>query len=186
MASKDVSKTSIEVAQPENHKSANGGREKASRVNIVTKREIDDTSVWYNKHSESVPEIAPENIKKLNRKNFWFLLSQTWWIAFLIHLDKSTLSQATVMGIFKDVNMTKNEYNNLFVVFYTGYLVALFPGAALSQRLGHKQFITGSLILWAFLLGMHPLAKTGKQLMGLRFLLGLVSFILDLYPWATY
>ena len=37
------------------------------------------------------------------------------------------------MGIFKDVEMTKNEYNELFVVFYTGYLIALWPGAALSQ-----------------------------------------------------
>lgn len=47
----------------------------------------------------------------------------------MVHLDKSTLSQAGTMGIFKDVEMTQNEYNELFILFYAGYLVALWPGA---------------------------------------------------------
>ncbi|KAK7453067.1 hypothetical protein CaCOL14_005087 [Colletotrichum acutatum] len=141
----------------------------------VTKGEVDDTTIFYNLNKDKVGNLAPEAEKRLVRKNFWFLLGQTWWIAFLIHLDKSTLSQASTMGIFKDVEMTKKQYNDLFVVFYTGYLVALWPGAWLSQRTGQKQFIVGSLLLWAFLLGMHPLAKTGKQLMALRFILGMTE-----------
>jgi MFS family permease len=78
------------------------------------------------------------------------------------------------MGIFKDVQMTKNEYNQLFMLFYAGYLIALWPGAWISQRVGHKCFITGSLFLWALLLGVHPAVKTGKQMMAVRFLLGMV------------
>lgn len=160
----------VEAGKPESD-----GRRPSDRLHMVTKRDIDDTTLFYNKHKGDVGPLDAEGIKKLNRKNFWFLLSQTWWIAFLIHLDKSTLAQASTMGIFKDVAMTKNEYNNLFVVFYTGYLIALWPGAALSQRIGHKHFITGSLLLWALLLGMHPVVKTGKQMIALRFLLGMVS-----------
>ncbi|KAJ6446971.1 allantoate permease [Purpureocillium lavendulum] len=149
-------------------------RRGSNRIKIVSKRDIDDTTLFYNTYKDSVKPIDEEDIKRLNRKNFWFLLCQTWWIAFLIHLDKSTLSQASTMGIFKDVQMSKNEYNDLFVVFYTGYLVALWPGALIAQRIGHKYFITISLLLWALLLGMHPLAKTGKQMIGLRFLLGML------------
>lgn len=144
------------------------------RVHLVTHKDIDDTTLFYNKHKHDVEPVKHGEERRLNQKNFWFLLCQTWWIAFLIHLDKSTLSQASTMGIFKDVKMSKKEYNDLFVLFYTGYLVALWPGAALAQRIGHKQFITGSLLLWALLLGMHPLVKTGKQMMGLRFVLGMV------------
>jgi uncharacterized membrane protein YhaH (DUF805 family) len=144
------------------------------RVHLVSWKDIDDTTLFYIKHKDGVEHIKPDDERRLNRKNFWFLLSQTWWVAFLIHLDKSTLAQASTMGIFDDVKMTKNEFNNLFVLFYTGYLIALWPGAALAQRVGHKQFITGSLLLWALLLGMHPLVKTGKQMMGLRFILGMV------------
>lgn len=144
------------------------------RLNLVTKRDIDDSTVWYNQHKDSVEPLTPEEQKRLTRKNFWFLLCQTWWIAFLIHLDKSTLSQASVMGLFKDVKDLKDQYNHLFVLFYSGYLIALWPGAIISQRVGHKQFITGSLLLWALLLGMHPLVKTAKQMMALRFLLGMV------------
>lgn len=145
-----------------------------SRINLVTKRDIDDTTLFYNKYKDDVPPFTPEEQSRLNRKNFWFLLMQTWWVAFLIHLDKSTLSQASTMGILKDVKMSKNEFNDLFDLFYAGYTVALWPGAALAQRIGHKQLITGSLLLWALFLGMHPLVKTGKQMMALRFLLGAV------------
>lgn len=144
----------------------------------VSSGELDDTTVFYNLHKDKVEPLTPEIEASIVRKNFWFLLAQTWWIAFCIHLDKSTLSQASTMGIFKDVNMTKGEYNDLFVVFYTGYLIALWPGAVVSQRVGQKHFITASLFLWALLLGMHPLVKTGKQLIGLRFLLGMVSYAL--------
>lgn len=147
------------------------------RLRLVSREEIDDTTLFYNKHKDEVGPITPDEIKRLNRKNFWFLLMQTWWIAFLIHLDKSTLSQASTMGLFKDVNMSQNEFNQLFTLFYTGYFVALWPGAAIAQRVGHKQFITASLFLWALLLGLHPLVKTSKQMMALRFILGLVSFL---------
>lgn len=144
-------------------------------LRLVHESDTDDTTVFYNKHKGEARPLTTEMEKALTRKNFWWLLCQTWWIAFLIHLDKSTLSSASTMGIFKDVAMTKDEYNQLFIVFYAGYLVALWPGAWLSQRIGHKHFITGSLFLWAVLLGVHPAVKTGRQLMALRFLLGLVS-----------
>lgn len=147
------------------------------RENVVDKGEVDDTTVFYNINKDKVGPLTPDVEKKLVRKNFWFLLGQTWWIAFLIHLDKSTLSQASTMGIFEDVDMTKKQYNDLFVVFYTGYLIALWPGAWISQRVGQKQFIVGSLLLWAILLGMHPLVKTGSQMIALRFILGMVRCV---------
>lgn len=144
---------------------------------VVDERDTDDTTIFYNKNKDNVGPLTPEIRRKVVRKNFWFLLIQTWWISFLIHLDKSTLSQASTMGLFEDTNMSKdgNEYNQLFTLFYAGYLIALWPGAWISQRVGHKHFITGSLFLWALLIGVHPAIKTGKQMMAVRFLLGMVS-----------
>lgn len=144
---------------------------------VIDEKDADDTTVFYNKHKDSVRPLTPELEAKVVRKNVLCLLAQTWWVAFLIHLDKSTLSSASTMGIFKDVQMTKNEYNRLFILFYAGYLVALWPGAWISQRVGHKHFITGSLFLWALLLGCHCAVTTGKQMMALRFLLGMVRLI---------
>ncbi|OAA70880.1 Major facilitator superfamily domain, general substrate transporter [Akanthomyces lecanii RCEF 1005] len=144
-------------------------------LHFVTKRDIDDTTLWYNQHKASARALSPEEATKVTRKNFWFLLMQTWWVAFLIHLDKSTLSQASTMGIFKDVHIDKNQFNHLFVIFFAGYLIALWPGAALAQRVGQKQFIVGSLAIWALLLGMHPLAKSYSHLIALRFLLGMAE-----------
>lgn len=177
MASKNSIEETVQGVSPETDKTINTTEQIARRnsTHIVTKQDVDDSTVFYNQHKDSVFPLDEAGVKRLNRKNFWFLLTQTWWIAFLIHLDKSTLSQASTMGLFKDVNITKNQYNDLFVLFYVGYLIALWPGAALAQHIGHKYFITGSLFLWALLLGMHPLVKTGGQMMALRFLLGMVS-----------
>ncbi|KAM3455606.1 hypothetical protein MY3296_002317 [Beauveria thailandica] len=144
-------------------------------LHFVTKRDIDDTTLWYNQHKPSARTLEPHQVKKMMRKNFWFLLMQTWWVAFLIHLDKSTLSQASTMGIFEDVHIKKDEFNHLFVIFFAGYLIALWPGAALAQRIGQKHFIVGSLAIWALLLGMHPLAKNYSHLIALRFLLGMAE-----------
>ncbi|TQV93049.1 allantoate permease [Cordyceps javanica] len=144
-------------------------------LHFVTRRDIDDTTLWYNEHKPSARALTPHEAKKVTRKNFWFLLMQTWWVAFLIHLDKSTLSQASTMGILQDVNIKKDQFNHLFVIFFAGYLIALWPGAALAQRVGQKQFIVGSLAIWALLLGMHPLAKNYPQMIALRFLLGMAE-----------
>lgn len=149
-------------------------RQSSQQHKVVDQKETDDTTYFYNTNKDHVRPLTPELEGKLVRKNFWYLLIQTWWISFLIHLDKSTLSSASTMGIFDDVKMTKNEYNQLFMLFYAGYLIALWPGAWISQRVGHKYFITGSLFLWALLLGVHPAVKTGKQMMAVRFLLGMV------------
>ncbi|KAK1634594.1 hypothetical protein BDP81DRAFT_50100 [Colletotrichum phormii] len=99
----------------------------AEHQHAVTKGEVDDTTVFYNLNKDTAGPLAPGSEKRLVQKNFWFLLGQTWWIAFLIHLDKSTLSQASTMGIFKDVEMTKKQYNDLFVVLYTGYSLLSGP-----------------------------------------------------------
>lgn len=153
-------------------------RQNTTGLRVVTKSDVDDATLFYTAHKDTVKPLDEAGQKRLTRKNFWFLLSQTWWIAFLIHLDKSTLSQASTMGIFDDIawgSNPKEQFNHLFVIFYAGYLVALWPGAALAQRIGHKLFINISLLLWALLLGMHPLAKTGQHLMVLRFFLGMVN-----------
>ncbi|KAL4915240.1 major facilitator superfamily domain-containing protein [Aspergillus aurantiobrunneus] len=142
---------------------------------VINQQDADDTTIFYNKHKNQVGPLTPQARGKLVAKNFWFLLIQTWWISFLIHLDKSTLSQASTMGIFDDVSMSKNEYNRLFILFYAGYLVALWPGAWISQRVGHKRFIAGSLFLWALLIGVHPAVRTGRQMMAVRFLLGMTE-----------
>lgn len=149
--------------------------DESSPNHVVDEGDADDTTLFYNKNKNNARPLTPEARGKLVRKNFWFLLIQTWWISFLIHLDKSTLSQASTMGIFEDVSMSKNEYNRLFILFYAGYLIALWPGAWISQRIGPKYFITGSLFLWALLIGVHPAVRTGRQMMAVRFLLGMVS-----------
>ncbi|KAJ5112731.1 MFS general substrate transporter [Penicillium argentinense] len=180
MSGEKSSGVSTDVRAPDSREESHDhakevARRSSQQRRIINQKDTDDTSYFYNTNKNKVRPLTPELEGKVVRKNFWYLLIQTWWISFLIHLDKSTLSSASTMGIFKDVQMTKNEYNQLFMLFYAGYLIALWPGAWISQRVGHKYFITGSLFLWALLLGVHPAVKTGKQMMAVRFLLGMTE-----------
>ncbi|KAA8642774.1 putative allantoate permease of the major facilitator superfamily [Aspergillus tanneri] len=149
-------------------------KDENERVELV-EEQVDDTATFYHSHKNDVSPLTPAAEQRLLRRNFWWLLPQTWWIAFLIHLDKSTLSSASTMGLLHDVPMSRNQFNSLFLIFYAGYLVALWPGAWLSQRVGHHRFIVGSLLLWAVLLGVHPIVRTASQMMAVRFLLGLTE-----------
>ncbi|KAF3008252.1 hypothetical protein E8E14_000022, partial [Neopestalotiopsis sp. 37M] len=169
-----VSKATADTV-PTNDSTAKSESTPTETQHKVSEGDVDDTTVFYNRQRGKVGPLTSDLQKKINKKNFWCLLSQTWWIAFLIHLDKSTLSQASTMGIFDDIEMSKTEYNNLFVVFYLGYLIALWPGGYVAQRVGHKHFINASLVLWALLLGLHLVVKTGKQMMALRFFLGMTE-----------
>lgn len=168
---------SVNLDVPGKERSSGYGFARERGPVVISQEETDNTTYFYNTNKDNVRPLTPEIEGKLMRRNFWFLLGQTWWISFLIHLDRSSLSSASTMGIFKDINMTKNEYNLIFTLFYVGYLIALWPGAWISQRVGHKQFITASLFLWAVLIGVHPAVQTGKQLMAVRFLLGMVSTV---------
>ncbi|KAM4063769.1 major facilitator superfamily protein [Hirsutella rhossiliensis] len=125
---------------------------------LVTARDLDDTSLFYNRHRSSVAPLSAAGRARLDWRNLWFLLAQT-----------------CTMGLLRDVAMGQDQFNGLFVVFYVGYLCALWPGAAVAQRVGHKPFITGSLLLWALLLGLHPLARTSGHMVALRFLLGMTE-----------
>ncbi|KAJ0348552.1 hypothetical protein KNSL1_005499 [Colletotrichum chrysophilum] len=95
-------------------KPSDNGSGQGRHEHAVSKDEVDDTTLFYNLNKEKAGSFTAEMEGKLVRKNFWFLLGQTWWIAFLIHLDKSTLSQASTMGIFKDVDMTKKQFHMFF------------------------------------------------------------------------
>ncbi|EKV09386.1 hypothetical protein PDIG_30300 [Penicillium digitatum PHI26] len=67
-------------------RATSSGSESPHDSRVIDVRDTDDTTCFYNTNKDKVRPLTPEAEGRLVRKNFWCLLSQTWWISFLIHL----------------------------------------------------------------------------------------------------
>jgi ACS family allantoate permease-like MFS transporter len=61
------------------------------------------------------------------------LLAMTY---FLQYLDKTTLSYAAVMGLRTDTHLKGQQYSDLSMLFYIGFIATEFP-----TRMFHSQFL---------------------------------------------
>ena len=56
-------------------------------------------------------------------------------VYFLQYLDKTTISYAAIMGMRKDTHLHGQDYSNVALMFYVGYLAFEFPTQFLAQRI---------------------------------------------------
>ena len=59
------------------------GKPDTTGLRLVNKQDIDGTALFYNAHKDSVEPLPAYEQRRMNRKNVWCLLTQTWWVAFL-------------------------------------------------------------------------------------------------------
>ncbi|KAF5567912.1 major facilitator superfamily domain-containing protein [Fusarium napiforme] len=142
---------------------------------VISGRAADETLDLIEKHGHEVGELTPEKKKKLKRKIYIHVLLLVTFIDFMLYVDKSTLGQATLLGLFKDTGLNNSEYNNLNSLFYTGYIIGQIPGQLLIQKLPLRTFISGIIFTWAVIVLLHCVAQSYGALIPLRFFLGFVE-----------
>ncbi|KAK7409657.1 hypothetical protein QQX98_008172 [Neonectria punicea] len=142
---------------------------------IISSRAADETLQLMEQHGADVGELTPEKLKKLKRKLYFHVLLLVTFIDFMLYVDKSTLGQATLLGLFKDTGLNNAEYNNLNSLFYTGYIIGQIPGHFLIQRLHLRTYISGTIFTWAAIVCLHCVASSYSALIPLRFFLGFVE-----------
>ncbi|KAM6500306.1 Major facilitator superfamily domain containing protein [Amanita muscaria] len=86
--------------------------------------------------------------------------------------DKTTLSQASVLGILNDAHLSRNQYNWLGTIFYISYLVFEYP-----QNLGLQRFPVGkwmslNIFVWSIALTCHAACNSFGALFAVRLILG--------------
>ncbi|KAH7120382.1 major facilitator superfamily domain-containing protein [Dactylonectria estremocensis] len=142
---------------------------------IISSKAADETLQLIEQHGDSVGELTPEKRKTLKRKLYIYVLLLVTFIDFMLYVDKSTLGQATLLGLFQDTGLNNAEYNNLNSLFYTGYILGQVPGQLLIQRLRLRTYISGTIFTWAAIVFLHCVAKSYGALIPLRFFLGFVE-----------
>lgn len=69
-------------------------------------------------------------------------------VFFTQHLDKQSLSYASVYGLLEDLNLSSHQYSWLTSCFYLSQLASEWPFIYLMSRLPIAKFVGGTVILW--------------------------------------
>lgn len=138
----------------------------------VTYKEADELLKFMEQYEPTSKELTPEESKHLDKKNFSITLLLVTLVTLILFMDKATIGYTTILGIYKDTDLTKKGFNNLNSIFYAGYLIAQWPCHILMQKFPIGKYLSISIFLWAVILGGTAACKNYSQLMACRFLLG--------------
>ena len=115
----------------------------------------------------------PAQRKKLIRKIDLTIAPLLAAVYFLQFLDKTTLSYTAVMGIREDTHLEGQDYSDLSMLFYIGFLVAEFPTQYLAQHISRLGMYLGTnIVIWGYVLGCHAACTSFAGLSIARTLLG--------------
>ena len=102
--------------------SENGGHKDAEIYDSpsTSPSDVDDALKIYQALGGEHVDYTDEQARRVLRKIDFIMLPVMCTVYGLQYLDKTTLSYASVMGITKDIHLTKDEYNWLGSLFYFG------------------------------------------------------------------
>lgn len=143
-----------------------------SSVIEVNLEDADDTLRFMQEHDPEVPEISPEQDKRLSRKVMLHVLGQTFLINMIMYMDKATLSYLSILGLWEETHIDQNQYNNINTLFYVGFFVGQIPGAFSLQRFRLSHVLCVIVVLWTILIFLICAAQNYGGLLALRFFLG--------------
>ncbi|KAF2249399.1 MFS general substrate transporter [Trematosphaeria pertusa] len=116
-----------------------------------------------------------EEEKKLVRKIDLFLMPTIWVLYCFSYMDRTNIGNAKVAGMDVDVGFDSNQYFLAIVVFQIGYVIAEVPSNMILSRTRPSLYIPALMILWGIVAALMALVKTPAQMLGMRFLLGVME-----------
>ncbi|PYI00166.1 putative MFS allantoate transporter [Aspergillus ellipticus CBS 707.79] len=116
--------------------------------------------------------MDPLEMRRLRRRIDIFLLPMFMVSYMLQYLDKSTMSNAIILGLRTDLYLTGSEYSWASSIFNFGYLVASGPIALLIVRFPIGKFMAISIAIWGIVLCCMGATQNAAGLLATRFFLG--------------
>ncbi|KAL9618711.1 MAG: hypothetical protein Q9160_006590 [Pyrenula sp. 1 TL-2023] len=116
----------------------------------------------------------PTKTRRLLRKIDLTIIPCLMFTYFLQFLDKTTISYTSVMGMRQDTHLKGQDYSNVSMMFYVGFLAAEFPTQWLAQRVSRLgKYLGVNIMLWGVVLASMAGADSYAALMVQRTLLGI-------------
>ncbi|OCT48061.1 hypothetical protein CLCR_04333 [Cladophialophora carrionii] len=154
----------------------------------IDPREADEAFAFLRDHpnadqvtQEAIAILADEGKRKaLLRKIDWAILPCMIATYFLQFLDKTTIGYTAVMGLREDTHLKGQQYSDIAMIFYIGYLAAEFPTQYLSQRISRLgKYLGANIVFWGAVLAAHAAARNYAGLMICRALLGVFESVVS-------
>lgn len=116
--------------------------------------------------------LDPQRAAALRRKIDLHLMPLMCIMYLMTFADKTTLGQATSLGIIPGAHLTQNQFNWLGSIFYLSYLVFMYPQNLALQRFPVGKWMSINIFIWAIALLSHAACKSFGALFAVRFILG--------------
>ncbi|KAK9372141.1 major facilitator superfamily domain-containing protein [Lipomyces chichibuensis] len=117
--------------------------------------------------------------KDIERKLVWKIDIHVLPWLFLMYLcafvDRVNIGNAKIEGLEDDLQMTGNDYNIALVVFFIPYILCEFPSNIIMRKVTPSTWLSVIVFFWGCVTIGIGFCKTYAQLIGCRFVLGILE-----------
>ncbi|CAG8960544.1 hypothetical protein HYFRA_00008264 [Hymenoscyphus fraxineus] len=103
---------------------------------------------------------------------------------FIKNLDQTNIANAYVSGMKEDLHMDANELNYIDIAWTCGYVIGQLPSQIILTKVRPSVWIPSCELVWTILTFCLAAATTSKQVIAIRFFVGLAESIF--YPAAHF
>lgn len=143
---------------------------------VVTSKDADATLEFLEKYDAEVPEITPEQERKLSRKVVTIILLLTSLTNLLLYADKAAMSYASIFDLWEDTGLTQDTYNNSSTLFYVGYMIGQV-NLILVQKFPIGKVMTVTTFVWSVVIFLTCTVSNYQGVYAVRFFLGFVESV---------
>ncbi|PPQ78684.1 hypothetical protein CVT25_010705 [Psilocybe cyanescens] len=122
--------------------------------------------------------------RKLMRKIDLALIPWLSFLYLLSFLDRTSIGNAKLYNLEKDLHMTDNQYLLSLTIFFFSYALFEVPSNVFLKRLRPSLWLSFLMFFWGIMMTLQGVVHNFPQLMGMRWLLG--TFEAGLFPGVNY
>ncbi|KAJ3550419.1 hypothetical protein NM688_g5080 [Phlebia brevispora] len=134
----------------------------------------------YNEHVD----VSGIDERKLLRKLDWWLVPWLSFLYLLSFLDRTSIGNAKLYGLEKDLHINDTQYNIALTVFFFSYAIFEVPSNVFLKRLRPSIWLSLLMFCWGIMMTVQGLVHNYGGLLGMRWMLGL--FEAGLFPGVNY
>jgi len=168
------------------------------KKNIVQTGSINDVELDLTLHEvdqhDDIPsdslsplQLTQEEQDRLMNKVTLRIVPFLTFLYVLSYLDRASLSNVH-RTILKDLHMEEEEYANAVGIFFFGYILLGVPSNIALVLIKARVWLSGIMVAWGGMCVLMMFAKTGGQLLTIRFFLGCAEagFVPGVFLYLTY
>ncbi|KFY26147.1 hypothetical protein V493_04242 [Pseudogymnoascus sp. VKM F-4281 (FW-2241)] len=140
---------------------------------VSAERDVDLDDAFKYLHDHADAESTSIDLAALRRKIDWRLVPIMFVCYILQFVDKVVINYAAVMGINKDLALTKNNFTNVGSAFFIAYLIAEIPTGYILQKIPPGKWLGINVCLWGVSCAASAGATNYHTLLASRIFVGM-------------